>query len=256
MSNYIRIALHEKGAEHMQHRPLIGITAGLNDQKKYQLLNRSFMDAIMAQGGLPVTIPLTADETILRQYVETCDGFLFSGGEDVDPLLFGQYQRPACGSVCPVRDANELALLKLLLQRTDKPVLGICRGMQVMNVALGGDLYQDLPSEYEGTPIAHRQKQESIHASHPVQIEPDTLLHTIVGGNTLMVNSLHHQAVHHAKSWRVTAVAPDGVIEAAELPGHPFYLAVQWHPERLWEHSEAHRNLFKFFVDACRKKAD
>ena len=239
----------------MQHRPLIGVTAGLNDQKKYQLLNRSFMDAIIAQGGLPVTLPLTDDEAILRQYVETCDGFLFSGGEDVDPLLFGQYQKPGCGSICPVRDTHELALLKLLLQRGDKPVLGICRGLQVMNIALGGDIYQDLPTEYENTLIAHRQKQEACYASHPVKVEPGTLLHTIAGNDTMMVNSLHHQAIRNAQGWRVTATAPDGVIEAAELPGHPYFLGVQWHPERLWDHSQAHMNLFKSFVDACRSVA-
>jgi len=237
----------------MPHRPLIGITAGLNDQKKYQVLNRSFMDAIIAQGGMPVTLPLTNDEDILRQYVETCDGFLFSGGEDVDPLLFGQYQKPACGSVCPVRDAHELALLKLLVQRKDKPVFGVCRGLQVMNIALGGDIYQDLPSEYAGELIAHRQKQDARYASHPVKVEEGSLLRAITGHDTLMVNSLHHQAIHHAKSWRVSAVAPDGVIEAAEWADHPFFLGVQWHPERLWEYDEANAGLFKAFIDACRK---
>lgn len=237
----------------MSTRPLIGITAGLNDQKKYQVLNRNFLNAILAQGGLPVTLPPTDDETILRQYVETCDGFLFSGGEDVDPLLFGQYQKPECGSICPVRDAHELSLLKLLVQRKDKPVFGICRGLQVMNIALGGDIYQDLPSEFEGEVIAHRQKQEACYASHPVAIEDNTLLMAIIGERTLMVNSLHHQAIRHAKTWRISAVSPDGVAEAAEWGEHPFFLGVQWHPETLWQTNECNASLFKAFVDACRK---
>lgn len=236
----------------MSHRPMIGITAGLNDQKKYHTLNRSFMEAITHQGALPVMLPLTDDEALLRSYAEQLDGFLLSGGEDVDPLLFGQYQKPACGSICPQRDRHELLLTKILLERGDKPVFGVCRGLQVMNIALGGDIYQDLPSEYDGELIAHRQKQEACYPSHPVKVEKDSLLMRITGREELMVNSLHHQALRHANAWNFCALSPDGVIEAAELPGHPFFLGVQWHPERLWDHDEAQFNLFKAFVDACR----
>lgn len=236
----------------MSKRPLIGITAGLNDQEKYQVLSRYFMEAITTQGALPVMLPLTTDEALLRSYVDELDGFLFSGGADVDPLLFGQWQKIGCGSICPPRDAHELALAKLLLQRNDKPVLGICRGLQVLNIALGGDIYQDLPSEYEGDLIAHRQKQPSYYPSHPVSVAEGSLLHHITGKQELMVNSLHHQALHEMGAWQVCATAPDGVIEAAELPKHPFFMGVQWHPERLYESDPAANALFAAFVDSCR----
>lgn len=236
----------------MSKRPLIGITAGLNEQEKYQVLSRFFMEAITAQGGLPVMLPLTTDEALLRSYVEELDGFLFSGGADVDPLLFGQWQKPGCGSICPLRDAHELTLARLLLQRSDKPVLGICRGLQVLNIALGGDIYQDLPSEHEGELIAHRQKQPSYYPSHPVTVAEGSLLHRITGKDELMVNSLHHQALHRMGDWQVCATAPDGVIEAAELPQHPFFMGVQWHPERLYDRDPAANSLFAAFVAACR----
>ncbi|MBQ8313962.1 MAG: gamma-glutamyl-gamma-aminobutyrate hydrolase family protein [Clostridia bacterium] len=236
----------------MPKRPLIGITAGLNDQKKYQVLSRYFMEAIIAQGALPVMLPLTTDEDLLHSYVDTLDGFLFSGGADVDPLLFGQWQKPGCGSICPLRDAHELTLAKLLLQRSDKPVLGICRGLQVLNIALGGDIYQDLPSEYEGELIAHRQKQPSYYPSHPVSVTEGSLLHRISVKTELMVNSLHHQALHRMGAWQACATAPDGVIEAAERLQHPFFLGVQWHPERLYESDPAANALFAAFVEACR----
>lgn len=235
----------------MSKRPLIGITAGLNDQEKYQVLSRYFMESIIAQGGLPVMLPLTTDEALLRSYVDELDGFLFSGGADVDPLLFGQWQKSGCGIICPLRDAHELALAKLLLQRSDKPVLGICRGLQVLNIALGGDIYQDLPSEYEGDLIAHRQKQPSYYPSHPVTVTGGSLLHRITGQQELMVNSLHHQALHRMGAWQVCATAPDGVIEAAELPQHPFFMGVQWHPERLYDRDPTANALFAAFVKAC-----
>lgn len=235
----------------MRNRPLIGITAGLNDQEKYQVLSRYFMEAITSQGALPVMLPLTTDEKLLQSYVDELDGFLFSGGADVDPLLFGEYQHPACGSICPLRDEHELTLARLLLKQGSKPVLGICRGLQVLNIALGGDIYQDLPAQYDGNLIAHRQKQPSYYPSHPVDVAADSLLHRICGSEKLMVNSLHHQAIRKVGQWQTCATAPDGVIEAAELPGHPFFLGVQWHPERLYESDSAAKALFSAFVNAC-----
>lgn len=235
----------------MNKRPLIGITAGLNDQEKYQVLSRYFMEAVASLGALPVMLPLTTDEALLEDYAEKLDGFLFSGGADVDPMLFGQWQKPACGSICPLRDAHELSLARILIRRGDKPVLGVCRGLQVLNVALGGDIYQDLPTEYEGELIAHRQKQPAYYAAHPVCVEKDSLLRRITGKEQLMVNTLHHQALRNVPGMTVSATAPDGVIEAAELADHPFFLGVQWHPERLYERDEASAAIFSAFVDAC-----
>lgn len=231
-------------------KPLIGITAGINQEGQYLTIYRQFMDALLDAGAMPVLLPLTDDEAALADYVHRLDGFIFSGGGDMDPLLYGQLQKPSCGAINPMRDAAELALARLLLT-ADKPVLGICRGFQVLNVALGGDLYQDLPSEYDGELIAHRQEQPDSYPSHPVTVKRGTRLAAIVG-EMLTVNSLHHQAVRRLGAWSVCAQSPDGVIEAAEAGDHPFMLGVQWHPERLWRADAASSALFRAFVQACQ----
>lgn len=237
----------------MSQRPMIGITSGLNDQEKYHVLSRYFMEALCACDALPVMLPLTCDEHLLHAYIDRLDGVLFSGGTDVDPMLFGEYQKPACGSISPLRDAHELALAKMLSVRKDKPVLGVCRGFQVLNIALGGDIYQDISTGFEGEAIAHRQKQPEYYPSHPVAVASGSLLEGITGQQTLMVNSLHHQAVRKIKGWSACATSPDGIVEAAEMQDHPFFLGVQWHPERLWDRDHASAAIFRAFVDACRR---
>ena len=233
-------------------RPLIGVTSGLTDAEEYMTIYRRCMDGLIEAGALPVLLPITDDPAALGGYVEALDGFLFSGGVDVDPLRFGQQQRSCCGSISPLRDANELALARLLAARADKPVLGICRGFQVLNVALGGTLYQDIPADLGDRAFNHRQKQPETYVAHSVSIQPGTVLHRILGQEQLMVNSLHHQAVDRlGKDFLQNAAAPDGVIEGAELAGHPFFVGVQWHPERLWWKEPLHMALFRALVAAC-----
>lgn len=233
-------------------RPLIGVTAGLTDSEDYMTIYRRCMDGLVAAGALPVLLPVTDDPAALAGFVESLDGFLFSGGGDVDPLTFGEQQRAVCGAISPLRDANELALARLLIARRDKPVLGICRGFQVLNIALGGSVYQDLAADRGGELINHRQRQPETYVSHAVTLEPGSRLRDISGGETLMVNSLHHQGVRRlGEGFIRTATAPDGVIEAAELAGHPFFIGVQWHPERLWWSDEKHMALFTAFAAAC-----
>ena len=137
---------------------LIGVTASLREEETHYC-RCEYLTALTAQGALPVVLPVTEDEAMLRDYVQALDGFLFTGGDDVDPALFGQWQHPACGNITPQRDAHELALARLLLEDGRKPVLGICRGVQVLNVALGGELYQDIDAEVSAVHMAHRQKQ-------------------------------------------------------------------------------------------------
>lgn len=233
-------------------RTLIGVTASLKETGTHSC-SSEYLTALTAHGALPVVLPVTEDEALLRDCVQALDGFLFTGGGDVDPALFGQWQRPACGNITPQRDAHELALARLLLEGGRKPVLGICRGVQVLNVALGGELYQDIDTDVSAVHMAHRQKQPFPYVSHPVDIVPGTLLHRVIGQKRLMVNSLHHQAISRPGAWRVCATAPDGIIEAAELPEHPFFLGVQWHPEQLQHKDAAASALFSAFVAACAR---
>lgn len=237
-------------------KPLIGVTSGLTEAEDYMTIYRRCMDGLIAAGALPVLLPVTDDADALARYADALDGFLFSGGVDVDPLRFGQQQRPGCGAISPLRDMNELTLARLLAARGDKPVLGICRGFQVLNIALGGDLYQDLAADHGGELINHRQRQPETYVSHSVSLAPDSRLCAIHGTRELMVNSLHHQAVRRlADGFVQTATAPDGVIEGAELAGHPFFIGVQWHPERLWWSSERHLAIFRALAEACAQSA-
>ena len=233
-------------------KPLIGVTAGLTESEEYLTIYRRCMEALEAVGALPVLLPVTDASDTLVALAGRLDGFLFSGGVDVDPLRFGQQQRSTCGTISPLRDANELALARLLIDRGDRPVLGICRGFQVLNIALGGDVYQDLLTDRGGDTMGHRQKQPETYVSHAVTLAPGSRLRDISGTEELMVNSLHHQAVDRlGKGFAQTATAPDGVIEGAELSGHPFFIGVQWHPERLWWKDEKHLAIFRALGCAC-----
>lgn len=237
-------------------RPLIGLTISIQQDEKKLYTPTSYTNAIIEAGGTPILLNVTRDEEMIADYAAALDGFLFSGGDDVDPAFYGEDQQWACGDVCPLRDEFEIKLLRTLLEKyPEKPILGICRGEQVLNVALGGSLYQDLHSQFPGC-IRHQQQQISPYASHKAMVEPGSRLYDIYGSNEVMVNSFHHQAVKEiGPGLVITAKSTDGVVEGFEKPDHPYFVAVQWHPERLVErefHPE-HKALFKSFVDACRK---
>lgn len=234
-------------------RPIIGVTTSLSDDEGLMQLNRTYTSALFSAGALPLLIPATMDPDAIADYASRFDGLLLSGGDDVDPHRFGALQTWACGTVHPLRDEFEIALCREFAHLR-KPILGICRGIQLMNVAFGGTLYQDLQSEICGC-IAHRQKQLSCYAAHPVRLAEASKLAGIFGRLDVPVNSLHHQAVKDiAPGLLVTATAPDGVIEGIEHASLPFCIGVQWHPERLWnqESTAMHIRLFTSFVEACK----
>lgn len=237
-------------------RPVIGLTHSIQQDEARLMMPLSYSNVIREAGGTPILLPITRDEEVIAAYAELVDGVLFSGGEDVDPAFYGEEQLWACGDVIPLRDEFELKLCRILLEKyPEKPILGICRGEQVLNVACGGTLYQDIRSQLPGC-IAHQQHQISPYASHKVTIDEASKLHDIFCTANIMVNSFHHQAVKDiAQSLRITARASDGVIEGFEMPDHPYFIGVQWHPERLVEREQnaAHKQLFRSFVDACRK---
>ena len=237
-------------------RPVIGIIPSLESGEGKIYTPTSYPKVIIAAGGNPIFFNFTRDEAMIEAYAEMVDGVLFSGGDDVNPSSYGEEQIWGCGDVVPLRDDFEIALLKVLLAKyPEKPILGICRGCQILNVGMGGTLYQDLRSQVPGC-IRHQQQQSSHYASHKATVAEGSKLHEIYGSTEVMVNSFHHQAVKDLGAGLIiTARASVGIVEGFEKPDHPYFVAAQWHPERLVEgpHHPEHKPLFQSFVDACRK---
>jgi len=233
--------------------PIIGITTAHRRDKDCFFCRRSYSSGIEQGGGIPFLLPSPGDEALIKVYVELIDGLLLSGGGDIHPLYFGEEPHWKLGEVSPERDFFEVNLIRGILG-TGKPVLGICRGIQVLNAALGGALYQDLQSQLPHS-FQHRQEVPRSHPTHKIMVRENSRLARILGVTALRVNSLHHQAVKDAApGLQPVAWAEDGVIEALEAPDHPFLLGVQWHPEALWETDQASAALFRAFVKAASKK--
>ncbi len=231
-------------------KPLIGIVPLVDSEKDSFWMLPGYMEGTALAGGLPVMLPLTDDAEDLAQLAETCDGFLFSGGHDVSPAVYREEVTERCGETCPARDGMETALLRLALER-DMPVLGICRGIQLINAILGGTLYQDLPTE-RPSDICHRQKPPYDRPVHQVSLVPDTPLRKLLDREKLPVNSCHHQAVKAlSPELRPMAYSEDGLVEAVWLPGRRYVWAVQWHPEFCYRNDES-RRIFESFISACR----
>ncbi len=211
-------------------RPVIGITG--NFGAKGCELAQGYYESVVRAGGVPLILPPVEEEHILLETLEHVDGLLLSGGGDINPLYLQQEPIPQLHSICPQRDKAELMLIRLAFHR-QIPMLGICRGIQMIVAALDGTLYQDLGREYhDGDLLKHDQDLPREYASHTVNVEEDSLLHRIMGSNQFPVNSFHHQAVREAgPHLRVSAKSSDGVIEAVESTEYKSLLGVQWHPE-------------------------
>lgn len=240
-------------------KPLIGIptrSLTLDDNLlRYAGLD-TYTRAVDLAGGAPVLIPLGLSTATLRSLFDRMNGLLFQGGVDVHPKAYGEDVAPYCGEIDEARDATELALLRWAFAE-NKPVLGICRGIQMMNVAAGGSLYQDLPAQMPGSlPHQHvKGKPYDFHA-HLIEIDGDSKLANALGATHLEVNSLHHQALKQvAPGFRVVARAPDGVIEAIEATNGQFALGVQFHPEWMLDDDARMLGIFKTFVQAIRDGA-
>ncbi|HLK59391.1 MAG TPA: gamma-glutamyl-gamma-aminobutyrate hydrolase family protein [Chthonomonadaceae bacterium] len=237
-------------------RKIVGITCstlpGAEGSGPRQMLNRSYAWAVEQAGGVPLILPVTTDTEAASRYLSVLDGLLLSGGVDVGPERYGQTPHPELGEVDTDRDITEWTLLQAALAQ-DMPIFGICRGIQMLNVALGGTLYQDLPSERPG-PIHHQQRQQNIprnQATHSIEVHEDTRLASLVGAGEMRTNSFHHQALRDVASpLVVTALAPDGVIEGVESLRHRYLVAVQFHPEDTAPVDEKSRRLFRGFVAA------
>ena len=233
-------------------KPVIGLIPLVDEEKESLWMLPGYMDGIAAAGGLPVMLPLNDDGADLEQLCGMCDGFLLTGGHDVSPELYGADRLDVCGACSPERDRMELKVLRCAMD-ADKPVLGICRGIQFLNAALGGTLWQDLPSQHP-SPVEHHQTAPYDKPAHPVKILPGTPLADTLGTKELKVNSCHHQGIRElAAPLKAMAISPDGLVEAAQHPGHRFIWGVQWHPEFAWRSDPPSRTIFEAFVGACRK---
>jgi putative glutamine amidotransferase len=232
---------------------IAGVTRNWDGQPRSGV-NANYVRSVLAAGGLPIILvpDLSPDETI--ELFGECDGLLLTGGEDVDPCHYGAAPHPKLGTVDPRRDANELALVAEARAR-DLPILGICRGIQLCNVAFGGTLFQDLQSQRPGT-IDHDPPTARDVRSHRITVSEDTRLAGILGTTDFEANSFHHQAVDVlGKGLVATAVSPDGVIEAMEsADAHEWLVAVQWHPEELAHQPDAaDLKLFAALIAAARR---
>ncbi len=233
-------------------KPMIVVIPQLFPGSDNILTRPGYMTEVQVAGGMPLLAPPTEKDEDILQLIEMADGLLVPGGQDVDPAMYGEERLPECGEPQGWRDRMEQkAILKAL--ELNKPIFAICRGFQILNVVLGGDLYQDIPTQYDTT-IEHSMPQPSDRLWHEVNVVPDSPLYDLLGQDSFAVNSCHHQAVRRlGKGLTVMATAPDGITEAYWMPDKPFVWGVQWHPERLGETEQNHRKLFEAFIEACRK---
>ena len=238
----------------MSEKPLIGVVPLVDYGRDSLWMLPGYFDAVAEAGGVPVMLPLTTDTTSVARLLDSLDGIIVTGGQDVGPARYGEKDEAAralCGELCPERDAMEALLVPAALE-ADLPLLGICRGLQALNVILGGTLWQDLPKQ-RPSEVEHHGKAPYENPVHMARVLRGTPLAACVGEGELPVNSFHHQALRDvAPELEVMAEAPDGVVEAVWRPASRFCWAVQWHPEFSHAVDESSRKIFSAFVDACR----
>ncbi len=227
----------------------IGMNASSRAERVYSV-GIDYTLSVIRSGGVPLMLPTTDCRDVLFASLDGVSGLLLTGGNDVNPAVYREDFSPVCGEIDDRRDAEELLLLDAAFERK-MPILCICRGIQMLNCYLGGTLFQDIAACYKAQ-IKHDCYTQRADLIHTVSIRPGSLLHRIEGTDTIRVNSRHHQAVAvTGKGLEVSATAPDGLIEAVELPGEPFVLGVQWHPESMSANSEHAKRIFDAFVHAC-----
>jgi len=231
-------------------KPIIGVTPSVDEEHNRCLVQPGYLESIDRAGGLGLMLPLTDRDEDIERFMELCDGFLFVGGPDIEPWRYGQELLPACGPQNVQRDNLEWKLMKAALV-ADKPILGVCRGIQVLNAVLGGTLYQDIPSQYT-TELSHEMPQPPYNReAHGVRVVEGTPLARLPIPEG--VNSRHHQAILKlADGLEIMAYAADGIIEAVRLPEKRFVWAVQWHPEAFWEEEGLNLELFRKLIEAAQ----
>lgn len=237
----------------MESKPIIGLTCSYGkDKTDRYYVNNAYIEAVIKAGGMPLLIPYQPKEQIF-QLLDLCHALLLPGGNDVDPNRYGQNPVKECGKIDPYCDELDLLAAGFALER-DLPILAICRGSQVLNIALGGSLVQDIPTQITD-PIKHKQEAPTWYATHDIAIQSASLLGSIWGNSVGKVNSFHHQAINKlGRGLRIVASAPDGVVEAVESSKHTFVLGVQWHPELMVGYYPAAKSVFKHFIKSAADK--
>lgn len=231
-------------------KPIIGITPIYDPEKESFWMLPGYMHALENAGALPVMLPMSSDEQIIKKIMSSVDGILFSGGHDLNPSLYGEEMLPQCGRYIAPRDESEKKLMKYSIV-ADMPMLCICRGFQLLNVVLGGTLYQDIPTQLVSD-MVHRQGKPYDKPVHSVMINEGTPLYDLLQTDKLDVNSRHHQGIKDLSPMlAVMAEAPDGLAEAVYIPGSNFVWGVQWHPEHMHSVSRESRRIFEAFTVAC-----
>ena len=238
----------------MRASPLIGLTTStsVDAYPERAYTNAAYLKGVQEAGGVPVLLPPQLSERTRDELWRRLDALVLTGGGDLDPARFGEPRHSTVYDVSAARDELEIELARRALAE-DVPLLAICRGIQVLNVVLGGTLYQDIASDL-GTPIAHTQKERRDQPTHAVKLLEGSRLAGILGRLEVDVNSFHHQAIKDLGTRLIAVgVAPDGIIEAAEATNHPFAIAVQWHPEDLVDHDATARSLFRAVIEAASR---
>jgi putative glutamine amidotransferase len=233
-------------------RPLIGITPGYAADRDRLYTARGYVEGVNSAGGFAVLLPLLIEPEMFDEVLDRFDGFLLSGGADIDARYYGEENLKSNGEISPYRDQYEIKLAGAAVE-CGKSVLAICRGIQVLNAALGGTLYQDIHTQIKDRALLkHWQEAPDWYPVHDVRLEKDTLLESCFRAECVNVNSFHHQAVKDVgKGLKVTAASSDGIIEALEHESSRFIVGVQWHPELMWKENREFLKLFKAFVGAC-----
>lgn len=239
-----------KGESSMS-QPIIGITTFISD--KGLTLPTTYIDAINDSDGVPMVLAKTLNPEKIKAQIEKIDALLLTGGNDIEPALFNEEPHQQLGEIEPGRDEYESGLIEHALEK-GIPVLGICRGAQILNIQQGGTMYQDIYDQIDGTVNQHTQNAARDYLAHTVNIEDGSLLHRIVGEKTIKTNTFHHQANKGVPDhFIISATSPDGVIEAVESTAHDFVLGLQWHPEGTYFNDGPSKKIFHALVEAAQK---
>ena len=235
-------------------KPVIGVIPLFDETRDSIWMLPGYLNGLSAAGAIPVILPLHLTQEEFLQLDSQINGYLFTGGHDVSPALYGETPISSCGVPCPQRDLLEKMIFWKAYEK-NKPILGICRGIQLINVLMGGTLYQDLPSQNPSSSVEHHMTFPYDRTVHKVTIKKKSPLYSVFRKEHLQVNSYHHQGIHIVgKNLEVAAVAEDGLVEGIYDPKKNFLIGVQWHPEFIYQKDEDQLNLLKAFVKACGEK--